>query len=589
MLDGLPATWCAVRGGDLFEVVRGVTYAKPQASDLPADGRIAIYRAGNLQAGQILDSDLVWVESDCVSEGQILRPGDMVVAMSSGSSEIVGKVSTYPGSPAPRSFGAFCGGIRPSTPAVADWLRQFFQSRHYRQTVSDLAAGVNINNLKRDHLESLELALPPEAEQRRIVAKLDALQSRTRLAREALAAIPTLLDHYRQSVLAAAFRGELTSKWRDANRQLVSADDALRAAKAKVIDSKRLHQLIRRSSDGATDTPLPDDLPTSWCAKSVRELVQSGAITDFQDGNHGALYPRKTEFGSTGILFLTATQIVDGVVRLNEAPRLNINKAKELRIGHSIPRDVLLTHNATVGRVAIMPSVSEPVILGTSVTYYRCNDAVLLPEYLRFFFNGHYWQSQMQSVMEQTTRDQVSVNKQVEFTIIVPPIAEQIEIVRRVSCLFSHVGKVVENTATLRTGVDHLDQSLLSSAFRGELVPQDPNDEPASVLLDRIRAARAQVGDAPRTRRKTSPGVDGMKATRTSTNQLNSSASDPYATLLTALRAKGSLTSADAQAATDLDATGVRPLLQQLVAEGAATIKGQKRGTRYTVNKGGKR
>jgi type I restriction enzyme S subunit len=149
-----------------------------------------------------------------------------------------------------------------------------------------------------------------------------------------------------------------------------------------------------------------------------------------------------------------------------------------------------------------------------------------------------------------------------------------------------------------RLGVDCTghDQSLLATAFRGELVPKDPADEPASVLLDRIRAARAQAGDAPRTRKRHSTGMDGMdgmdgmKTPRSVSpshashpSPSKSAVSDAYATLLAALRTQGSLASADIQAATGLDAAAVRPLLQRLVAEGAARVEGQKRGTRYVA------
>ncbi len=139
------------------------------------------------------------------------------------------------------------------------------------------------------------------------------------------------------------------------------------------------------------------------------------------------------------------------------------------------------------------------------------------------------------------------------------------------------------STKSLQVG---LDQSLLSTAFRGELVPQDPADEPASALLDRIRDARAQAGDAPRTRRPRAPAAPAPARAAEPATAYHANG-DPYATLLAALRTKGSLASSDAQAATGLDAAGVRPLLQRLVSEGVAKVEGQKRGTRYVASKGG--
>jgi type I restriction enzyme, S subunit len=96
-------------------------------------------------------------------------------------------------------------------------------------------------------------------------------------------------------------------------------------------------------------------------------------------------------------------------------------------------------------------------------------------------------------VMEQTTRNQVSVTKQVEFGIAVPPLAEQQEIVRRLEALFVLADQIEARYAKAKAHVEKLTQSILGKAFRGELVPQDPNDEPASVLLERIKEDRART------------------------------------------------------------------------------------------------
>ena len=105
--------------------------------------------------------------------------------------------------------------------------------------------------------------------------------------------------------------------------------------------------------------------------RKVHELVEDGAIKEFQDGNHGSLYPRKSEFGNTGIPFITATQIIDGQVDIDAAPRLSHDRASELRIGFTRPLDVLLTHNATVGRVAVLPANAPPCLLGTEYVTLR--------------------------------------------------------------------------------------------------------------------------------------------------------------------------------------------------------------------------
>ena len=84
-----------------------------------------------------------------------------------------------------------------------------------------------------------------------------------------------------------------------------------------------------------------------------------------------------------------------------------------------------------------------------------------------------------------------------------PPLIEQTEIVRRVEQLFAFADQLEAKVATAQARIDRLTQSILAKAFRGELVPQDPNDEPASVLLERIQAQRAAAPKAKRGRKAT--------------------------------------------------------------------------------------
>lgn len=374
-----------------------------------------------------------------------------------------------------------------------------FASRH--------STGVQLPRVNFGVLAELEFPLPPLAEQKRIVASVEQLLAHVNSAQEHLGCVPTLLKGFRHSVLAAACSGYLTADWREANLS-DSAEEAL-ARSATRVDRRAVRHLVRRGSVGVPEPERPE-MPAGWAARSVRQLVEAGAILDFQDGNHGSLYPRVSDFGDTGVKFLTATQVFDNSVLLDEAPLLKQEKAKLLRIGHALPGDVLLTHNATVGRVAVLPEYDGDVILGTSVTYYRTNRSVVLPEYLCYFMQGQFWQRQLQSVMEQTTRNQVSVTKQVEFTVLVPPTAEQREIVRRVGVFFRLANAIEERVAAATTRADKLTQAILAKAFRGQLVLPEAelarregrSYEPASALLSRIhKASSPTASDTRRSRR----------------------------------------------------------------------------------------
>jgi type I restriction enzyme S subunit len=178
-------SWPTVLVGEIAQQVRGVSYDKSQVSNSAAPGLRPVLRAGNIQEGSLLlDKDLVYVPDSCIAHQQLLRPGDIVIAASSGSIDVVGKAAQL-SEPWGGSFGAFCKVIRPSSERVNPrYLHHYFQSTGYRRKVSSLAAGANINNLKNEHIDDLLLPLPPLEEQRRIAAILDKAHQVKELGRQ---------------------------------------------------------------------------------------------------------------------------------------------------------------------------------------------------------------------------------------------------------------------------------------------------------------------------------------------------------------------------------------------------------------------
>lgn len=215
--------------------------------------------------------------------------------------------------------------------------------------------------------------------------------------------------------------------------------------------------------------PLPPPVPATWLVVEAGKLQDCGAILDIQDGNHGGDYPRKSEFGDEGVPFVTAKQIADGTVRVAEAPRLPKERAAQLRIGFAKAGDVLLTHNASVGDVAIAPAAGSDFLLGTSVTYWRCNHEALEPRYLFHFMRSEYFQGQLKFIMKQTTRNQVSVLKQVNLWVCFPPLSEQREIVAYLDDFERRMNALRSQQVETSNELDALMPSILDRAFRGNL------------------------------------------------------------------------------------------------------------------------
>ncbi len=190
-----------VRVGEVAEQIRGVTYGKNDATDAAQNGYLPILRAGNITDTGTAFDDLVYVPEHCISPKQFLRSGDVLIAASSGSLDVVGKttsiLSDYEG-----AFGAFCKVLRPNQLRVdARYFANFFKTAEYRRTVSRLAAGANINNLRNEHLDDLLIPLPSLPEQRRIAAILDKADALRAKRREALAQ----LDRLAQSIFVEMF------------------------------------------------------------------------------------------------------------------------------------------------------------------------------------------------------------------------------------------------------------------------------------------------------------------------------------------------------------------------------------------------
>jgi type I restriction enzyme S subunit len=203
-----------------------------------------------------------------------------------------------------------------------------------------------------------------------------------------------------------------------------------------------------------------------WPTETIESLLRSGALLGHQDGNHGSQYPRIEEFGTVGVPFLTAKLIEGGRIDISTAPRLAAERANELRVGFAQPGDVVLSHNATIGRVAILPDYEGRILLGTSLTYFRVNHARLLARYLAAFFSGRDFQDQLRAVMSHTTRNQVPITAQRKLKIVVPPLAEQRAIARILGALDEKIELHRKMNATL--------EAMTRALFKSWFVDFDP-------------------------------------------------------------------------------------------------------------------
>lgn len=160
-----------VRLGDYIEQVRGISYNPTDLRDFLDDNCVPLLRATNIQDGNINLDNVLYISKHKVSKKQFLKKGDILICTSSGSKELVGKAA-YIEQDVLMTFGAFCKVVRPKT-NCQKYIGHYFQSPYYRMHISYLSSGANINNIKNEHIDNLEIPLPPLDEQRRIAAVLD--------------------------------------------------------------------------------------------------------------------------------------------------------------------------------------------------------------------------------------------------------------------------------------------------------------------------------------------------------------------------------------------------------------------------------
>jgi type I restriction enzyme S subunit len=154
---------------------------------------------------------------------------------------------------------------------------------------------------------------------------------------------------------------------------------------------------------------------------------------------------------------------------MSRAKYLAPTRAALLRKGIAKDNDVLFAHNATVGPVAILHTDQEKVILGTSLTYYRCDSKHIIPEYLAHYMRSSGFKAQYLQVMRQSTRNQVPITKQREFFHVIPPLDNQKTIVRELDGLFENGQRLASLYQRKLAALEELKKSLLHQAFTGAL------------------------------------------------------------------------------------------------------------------------
>ena len=458
MENSLPSSWAHSKIDECFyDLINGTTIAQNESDGL------TVTRIETIQNSKFDLSRVKFIKDaeEPIVEKFRYRIGDIAFSHIN-SMEHVGKVALYEGYPEILIHGMNLLRLRLGHTYISPkYAYYYFLTIKFREDVRQrVGQAVNQVSINQKNLKEVPFVLCPLPEQQRIVAKLDALTEKIECSRSRLQKIPNILKRFRQSILSAAVSGKLTEEWRERNFQ--SDEDNTIA-----------------------------DLPFSWSWKSVRELAKNerGAI---QSGPFGSNLLH-SEFQKQGILAIGIDNVLDGKFSLGKQHRISKIKYDELKKFTAKPLDVLVTVMATVGRCCVLPANIEKAIITKHVYRISCDSVIVNPHFLLHSLRSSIVEEQVQKEIRGATRPGINGAILKNLMIPLPSISEQNEIVRKVAELLSVADKIEARYLKAKAQFDKLPQSLLAKAFRGELVAQDPNDEPASVLLERIKGERQAI------------------------------------------------------------------------------------------------
>lgn len=353
-------------------------------------------------------------------------------------------------------------------------LKHWFNSPYIRGLISANASGSTRKRITRKKLEKFEFPVPPLAEQKRIVEKLDEVLAQVDTIKARLDGIPDLLKRFRQSVLASAVSGKLTEEWRDRSNCLAEIDlqhELLKnTTKPRKVEQTSNHELV------------VDKFPSNWEKSTFTELYK---FIDYRGKT-----PKKSEHGYR---LYTAKNIKMGFVSNEPIEYLSESDYEAwMTRGFSRLGDIFfVTEGHTMGCTAINELGSEIALAQRTLTLQPYGN--VNTKFHKYYMMSDSFQKLVDLNATGSAAKGIKAAKFRGLPLPFPSYAEQKEIVRLVDQYFAFADIIKAQVKKAQARVDILTQSILAKAFRGELVAQDPTDEPADKLLERIAEARKEA------------------------------------------------------------------------------------------------
>jgi len=432
-----PAGWAIASLGELcFRIVDG-SHNPPQAV---AEG-VYMLSARNISNRRINFEEYRFISnSDFAVENERtkIQAGNVLLTIVGA----IGRIAVVPDGIKPFALQRSVAVLKPNGAALPKYLAYAIEAPEIQQFLRDNAKGTAQKGIYLKALGRLQLPLAPFPEQQRLANKLDSIVESIDTCRARLDRVPQILKKFREAVLEAAVSGRLTENWRQHSA----------SASAEWVSS---------TFEDITESSLYG--PRFSSADYIEDGVPTLRTTDMD--SYGRIVPKSP-------------------------PKVRISTANMERLGLRDGDLVMTRTGATIGKCAVYDASLGPALPSAYLIRFRLRQERVVPRFALLFILSPFGQRLLFTGSTSFAQPNINAKTIRQFSITLPGLTEQSEIVRRVDALLG-VGDTLERRfeATVERIVKIV-PSVLAKAFRGELVPQDPKDEPAGEMLDRIEVAK---------------------------------------------------------------------------------------------------
>lgn len=489
----IPASWTFEMLSNVAEVVQGQS---PPGSTYNSDGKGMPFFQGKAEFGPIHPIAAKW----CTEPGKVAEPGDVLISIRAP----VGPTNL---ADVRCCIGRGLAAISPRGQLPPRFLLYYL--RHSDVLLARQATGSTFQAISGAQLRRHPFVVPPLLEQHRIVSAIESYFTRLDDVVATLDRVQRNLKRYRASVLKAAVEGRLVPTEDELARTEGRTYEPASVLLERILAERRRRweeaELAKMKAEGKVlkydkwrakyiepvppDTRALPELPAGWCWASVDQLAQhvSNALTDGPFGSN----LKSSHYTSSGPRVIRLQNIGDGTFIDAEA-HISTEHFAALSKHTVVAGDLVMASLGTdIPRACVVPAWLGPAVVKADCLRFAVHSSLMLPWFAAHALNSPPSRKRAESLVHGVGRPRIGLTLLRSFPLPVPPLLEQhrvVEEVERLLSLSAEVGTAARsNVARCSTAR----QSILKWAFEGRLVDQDPNDEPASALLERIRAERA--------------------------------------------------------------------------------------------------